>query len=235
MFLKWSTSLSTLLKKQLSVIGALFIFISQVSLSHLNQWFMSYLIFYGGSLELLFWQLFLFSFHFFFLLCFWVFNNLFIFFNTKTPHLSVLFVSPHCVHAPILCAATIPSYAAVPTPLCAAVPPPPSPNAPSSPHLVLSPLHGIMLTRPGTEPFLVIAFSTQHSSHSLTGARNVLCQDVSASTSWVTALGQFVAAEERKAAKAHAEVWTCKVFFERWSEVRPVVHWITGKQEGLYF
>lgn len=83
MFLKWSTSLSTLLKKQLSVIGALFIFISQVSLSHLNQWLMSYLIFYGGSLELLFWQLFLFSFHFFFLLCFWVFNNLFIFLTRK--------------------------------------------------------------------------------------------------------------------------------------------------------
>lgn len=108
MFLKWSTSLSILLKNQHSIIGALFVFISQVSLSHLNEWFMSYLILYGGSLELLFWQLFLFSFHFFFLLGFWVFNNLF--FNTN--HRTCLHfcfstlcscTNPVCSHHSIMC------------------------------------------------------------------------------------------------------------------------------------
>lgn len=128
MFLKWSTSLSTLLKKQHSLIGALFVFISQVSLSHLYQWFMSYLIFYGGSLELLFWQLFLFSFHFFFLLCFWVFNNLFL--KTKTSHLFAFLcfstlcsrTNPVCSHNSIMCCCAHTS-----------VPPPPSPNPPIAP------------------------------------------------------------------------------------------------------
>lgn len=112
MFLTQSTSLSTLLKKQLSLgESALFVSISQVSLSHPNQWFRSYLIFYGGSLGLLFLQLFLFSFCFFFLLCFWGFQQ-FIYFLTqkKTLHLFVHFLflqvcshNPVCSHNSILC------------------------------------------------------------------------------------------------------------------------------------
>lgn len=84
------------------------------------------------------------------------------------------------------CAATTPSGAAVP--------PPPSPNSPISPHLGLSPSSAIMLTC----PFLVVSFSTQHSPQSLTGAHNIFCQDVSACTSCVTALGQVIAAEGEK-------------------------------------
>lgn len=181
MFLKWSTSLSILLKNQHSIIGALFVFITQVSLSHLNEWFMSYLILYGGSLELLFWQLFLFSFHFFFLLGFWVFNNLFFNTNHRTClhflFLHAVFMYQSSVQPPLHHVLLCPFHPLQILPF---------------PPLGLSPWGGIMLTCPSTEPFLVIAFSTQHSSHTSTGAHNVFCQDVSASTSWVTASGQFL-------------------------------------------
>lgn len=65
------------------------------------------------------------------------------------------------------------------------------------PHVGLSPLRGIMLTCPSREPSLVIAFNT-HVPHSLPGAYYILCQDVSASTSCVTALSQFIAAEKKR-------------------------------------
>lgn len=68
------------------------------------------------------------------------------------------------------------------------------------PHLGLSPLRGVMLTCPSREPSLVIAFNT-YVPRTVYQVLIIFGAEMCASTSCVTAVAQFIAAEKKGSKK----------------------------------